>query len=130
MCHLVLTAVGGPVDGQTLRQLWRLSRGNTGFGRAGDAEAVVRRAEDVVADQDLLDELRTMRGWVALAQGRSRQALDAVLAGLDCSSRLGRGEADPEHCRPVFARDEEFVGAGDCRDAVEHVGGGLLLGVE
>ncbi|MGH8905023.1 MAG: LuxR C-terminal-related transcriptional regulator [Egibacteraceae bacterium] len=55
----------------------------TGFGRVGDAEAVVSRAEDVVADEDLRDELRAMRGTVALAQGRSRQALDAVSAVLD-----------------------------------------------
>ncbi|MGH8887209.1 MAG: LuxR C-terminal-related transcriptional regulator [Egibacteraceae bacterium] len=54
----------------------------TGFGRAGDAEAVISRAEDVVADEDLRDELRAMRGTVALAQGRSRQALDAVSAVL------------------------------------------------
>ncbi len=55
----------------------------TGFGRAGDAGAVVSRAESVVTDQDLRDELRAMRGTVALAQGRSREALDAVLAVLD-----------------------------------------------
>ncbi len=55
----------------------------TGFGRAGDAEAVVSRAEDVVVDKDLRDELRAMRGTVALAQGRSQEALDAVLAVLD-----------------------------------------------
>ncbi|MGH8899741.1 MAG: LuxR C-terminal-related transcriptional regulator [Egibacteraceae bacterium] len=54
-----------------------------GFGRAGDAEAVVSRAEAVVADQDLRDELSAMRGTVALAQGRPRQALDAVSAVLD-----------------------------------------------
>lgn len=53
------------------------------FGRAGDAEAVVSRAEDVVADQDLRDELRAMRGMVALLQGRSQEALAAVLAVLD-----------------------------------------------
>ncbi|MGH3751741.1 MAG: LuxR C-terminal-related transcriptional regulator [Pseudonocardiaceae bacterium] len=55
----------------------------TGFGRAGDAEAVVSRAEDVVVDQDLRDELRAMRGSVALARGRSQEALDAVVAVLD-----------------------------------------------
>ena len=54
-----------------------------GFGRAGDAEAVVSRAEAVVADQDLRDELSATRGTVALAQGRPRQALDAVSAVLD-----------------------------------------------
>lgn len=54
-----------------------------GFGRARNAEAVVSRAEDVVADEDLRDELRAMRGTVAFAQGRSRWALDAVSALLD-----------------------------------------------
>ncbi|MGH3885225.1 MAG: LuxR C-terminal-related transcriptional regulator [Pseudonocardiaceae bacterium] len=55
----------------------------TGFGRAEDAEAVVSSAEHIVADKDFRDELRAMRGTIALAQGRSRQALDAVLAVLD-----------------------------------------------
>jgi DNA-binding CsgD family transcriptional regulator len=54
-----------------------------GFGRARDADAVISRAEDVVADQELRDELRAMRGTLALAQGRSRQALDAASAVLD-----------------------------------------------
>lgn len=63
--------------------LVRASNLVTGFGRAGDAEAVVSRAEDVVVDKDLRDELRAMRGTVALARGRSQDALDAVLAVLD-----------------------------------------------
>lgn len=55
----------------------------TGFGRVGDAEVVISRAEYVVADKDWSAELRAMRGTIAFAQGRSRQALDAVSAVLD-----------------------------------------------
>lgn len=62
----------------------------TGFGRAVDADAVVSRAEDVVADEDLRDELRAMRGQIALAQGRPQQALDAVSAVLDRSEASQR----------------------------------------
>ncbi|MGH3965491.1 MAG: LuxR C-terminal-related transcriptional regulator [Pseudonocardiaceae bacterium] len=65
----------------------------TGFGRAGDAGAVVSRAEAVVADKDLRDELRAMRGTIVLAQGRSQGALDVVLAVLDRPNASQRARA-------------------------------------
>jgi DNA-binding CsgD family transcriptional regulator len=68
-----------------------------GFGRAGDAEAVISRAEDVISDEDLRDELSAMRGTVALAQGRPRQALDAVSAVLDRS-----GASQPARLRALL----------------------------